>query len=104
MPYPGPGPSRQISLGGGTKPRWRGDGKEIFFVAPDGQIAAAEVSVRNGSLESGEPRMLFNPQTLNIPPYTYDVSSDGQRILAITPRDTTEGLTIVQNWPALLKK
>ena len=48
--------------------------------------------------------MLFNPQMLGTPPYNYDVSSDGQRILAITPRDASEGVTIVQNWPALLKR
>ena len=60
--------------------------------------------MRSGTLESGEPRMLFNPQMLGTPPYNYDVSSDGQRIQAITPRDASEGVTIVQNWPALLKR
>jgi eukaryotic-like serine/threonine-protein kinase len=103
-PFPGPGASRQISIAGGNWARWRGDGKEMFFVAPDGRIAVAEVSVRNGSLDSSEPRMLFDPQTSSIPNYTYDVSADGQRILAIVPRRTAgDGLTIVQNWPALLK-
>ncbi len=102
-PYPGPGASRQISIAGGIQARWRGDGKEIFFVAPDGRIAVAEVSVRNGSLDSSEPRMLFDPQMNRLTPRPYDVSSDGQRILAIVPSGTGGGLTIVQNWPALLK-
>ena len=61
MPYPGPGPSRQISLSGGTKPRWRGDGKEIFFVAPGGRIAAAEVSVRDGAARIGRAADAVQP-------------------------------------------
>jgi hypothetical protein len=48
--------------------------------------------------------MLFNLQMRPESPHAYDVSSDGQRILAITPRDTSDGLTIVQNWPALLER
>lgn len=39
----------------------------------------------------------------DVPGYPYDVSSGGQRILAIVPRGTGGDLTIVQNWPALLK-
>ena len=103
-PFPGPGATRQISTAGDRLPRWRADGREIFYVAPDGQIAAAEVAVRNGVLDTGEARVLFNPRMLLVTSYAYDVSADGQRFLAITPRSGAEGLTIVQNWPALLKK
>ncbi|MFN0104519.1 MAG: protein kinase domain-containing protein, partial [Bryobacteraceae bacterium] len=103
-PFPGPGVQRQISTAGGSRPRWRGDGREIFFLAPDGQIAASEVSPRNGELEAGEAKFLFNPRMRRVPPYTYDVSADGQRILAIVPRANSTELTIVQNWTALLKK
>ncbi len=103
-PFPGPGVQRQISTAGGSRPRWRGDGREIFFLAPDGQIAASEVSPRNGELEAGEAKFLFTPRMRRVPPYTYDVSADGQSILAITQRNTTDCLTIVQTWTALLKK
>jgi len=60
--------------------------------------------VLNGSLETGEVHVLFDPRMPLVPGYTYDVSVNGQRILALTARNTSEGLTIVQNWPALLKK
>ncbi len=103
-PFPGPGMKRQVSTSGGSHPRWRDDGREIFFLAPDGHIAAAEVSPRKGILETGEAKFLFNPRMRRVPTYTYDISADGQRILAITQRNTTDSLTIVQNWPALLKK
>ena len=103
-PFPGPGVQRQISTTGGSRPRWRGDGREIFFLAPNGQLVATEVSPRKGDLEAGEAKFLFGPGVRRVPPYTYDVSADGQRVLAITQRNTTDSLTIVQNWPALLKK
>ena len=61
------------------------------------------MAVRNGALDTGEARVLFNPRMLLLTSYAYDVSADGQRFLAITPRSGAEGLTIVQNWPALLK-
>lgn len=44
-PFPGPGGKRQVSISGGTAPRWRRDGKEIFYVTGDGQLMAAEVSI-----------------------------------------------------------
>lgn len=103
-PFPGPGVPRQVSLSGGSFPRWRGDGRELFFLTRVGQLATAEVTPRNGSLETGEERLLFHPHMRRVPTYTYDVSADGQRILAITQRNVTDRLTVVQNWPALLKK
>ncbi|MBY0503634.1 MAG: serine/threonine-protein kinase [Bryobacteraceae bacterium] len=103
-PFPGPGVPRQVSVSGGSFPRWRGDGRELFFLTRGGQLATAEVTPRNGSLETGEVRLLFNPHMRRVPTYTYDVSADGQRILAITQRNVTDRLTVIQNWPALLKK
>ena len=64
------------------------------------------VAARGGTLESGEPQLLFSLQRLlsGSPDYTYDVSADGQRILAPVPCTSSDGLTLVQNWPALLKR
>jgi len=103
-PYPGPGAKKQISSAGGDQPIWRRDGKEIFYVAPNGQMMAAEVSSKGGSLEVGAVRALFGP----IPPLLgsgYDVSADGQRFLVRTEAvQSDEPLTLVRNWTALLKK
>jgi Tol biopolymer transport system component len=102
-PFPGAGGKRQISTAGGTYPRWRADGKEIFYIAPDQRLTAAEVTLKSGEIQTGEVHPLFGP--LLTGSYEYDVSADGQRILAVTPR--TNGfapLTIVQNWTAGLKK
>jgi Tol biopolymer transport system component len=102
-PFPGPGGKRQISTSGGRLPRWRADGKEIFYVAADQKLMAAEVMIK-GEIQIGEVRPLFGP-LLTGNGYQYAVSADGQRILAVTPRSNGSApLTIVQNWPAGLKK
>jgi Tol biopolymer transport system component len=104
VPFPGPGGKRQISTAGGGAPRWRADGKEIFYISADQRLMAAEVTIEGGQIETGEVHPLFGP-LLTASGYQYDVSADGQRILAITPRaNGSEALTIVQNWTAGLRK
>jgi Tol biopolymer transport system component len=102
--FPGPGGKRQVSTAGGALPRWRADGKEIFYIPPDQKLMAAELTIKGGEIQTGEVRPLFGPlRTGN--GFQYDVSADGQRFLAVTPRqNASEPLTIVQNWPAGLKK
>jgi Tol biopolymer transport system component len=103
-PFPGPGGKRQISTAGGSLARWRADGKEIFYIARDQKLMAAEVMIKGGEIQTGEVRPLFGPLPIGNG-YQYDVSADGQRILAVTPRENASvPLTLVQNWPALLKK
>jgi Tol biopolymer transport system component len=104
-PFPGPGGKRQISTSGGTLPRWRADGGEIFYIAENQKLMAAEVKTRGEEIETGKERDLSVTMAAVGVSYQYDVSADGQRILAVTQRhDASEPLTIVQNWPALLKK
>jgi Tol biopolymer transport system component len=104
VPFPGSGGTRQISTFSGTLPRWRADGKEIFYIAPDQKLMAAEVMIKGGEIQAGEVRPQFGPLPV-ANGYQYDVAVDGQRILAITPRQSaSEPLTIVQNWPAGLRK
>jgi serine/threonine protein kinase len=103
-PFLGSGGKRQISTSGGAFPRWRADGKEIFYIAPDQKLMAAEIAFKDGGIQTGEVRPLFGALSIGVG-YQFDVSLDGQRILAITPRENaSESLTIVQNWPAGLKK
>jgi len=104
-PFPGPGGKRQISAGGGSFARWRRDGREIFYMGPDQRLMAAEVSLKGDTLEVGAARPLFGPVSVS-GSYLYDVSADGQRILAAVPptQNASEPLTLVQNWTAGLKK
>jgi dipeptidyl aminopeptidase/acylaminoacyl peptidase len=102
-PFPGPGSKRRISNGGGRYPRWRADGKEVFYVGP-GTLMAAEVSIKGGNIEVGAVHSLGIP--VRAAQYRYDVSLDGQRFLVSAPREqkSPAQLTLVQNWTALLKK
>jgi eukaryotic-like serine/threonine-protein kinase len=104
-PFPGPGGKRQISAGGGFESRWRADGTEIFYAAPNGTLMAAEVSTKGAGIEVGAIRSLNIPVITTLL-YLYDVSSDGQRFLVAAPREQTSSapLTLVENWTALLKK
>ena len=70
-PFPGPGPKHQISMAGGIFPRWREDGKEIFYIGLNGMLMAAEVAIKNGKVELGGTRSLGIPVTH--PHYRYDV-------------------------------
>jgi Tol biopolymer transport system component len=105
-PFSRPTEKHQISPNGGARPRWRQDGKEIFYLTPGAQLMAAEIMIKGDTLEAGAVRELFGGIPLGAG-YFYDVSADGQRILAAVPvgsQKDSEPITLVQNWAAALKR
>jgi serine/threonine protein kinase/Tol biopolymer transport system component len=105
-PFPGPGGKRQISTSGATVPaKWRGDGKEIFYLALDNKLMAAEVDGTGSMLEVGAVRALFEIR-VGGPAYVYDATADGQRFLVNTAVEQKESapITLVINWTADLKR
>ena len=74
----------QLSTDGGEQPRWRGDGKEIYFLSSDAKLMAVSVDTKN-EFESGTPTVLFQAepreQVATTEQVVYDVSRDGQRFL-----------------------
>jgi Tol biopolymer transport system component len=103
-PFPGPGATVPVSTAGGTQPRWRHDGSEIFYVAGN-RLMAAPVSGQGATFEVGAARPLFEVRPRSGFGYFYDVSPDGQRFLVNTMIENTSApITLVVNWPALLKK
>jgi serine/threonine protein kinase len=92
----------QISNAGGMMPRWRGDGKEIFYLSLEGKMMAVRVSGDGVAFQSWAPRFLFDatPPHLRTPNFEYDVSPDGERFLMIEPavRPEYQPLTLVSNW------
>jgi eukaryotic-like serine/threonine-protein kinase len=108
-PFPGFGSKWQISRGGGEEPRWRRDGKELFYVARDGRLMAADVKSGAG-FEAGSPIALF--QTHPRQPisamdfFSYDVTSDGQKFLVNTRVDTSNSapLSVILNWASEMEK
>jgi serine/threonine protein kinase/Tol biopolymer transport system component len=100
--FPEPGEKRQVSAGGGNQPRWRGDGRELFYVSPDRKIVAVDIRT-TPQLEAGAPRPLF--QTRIVPLVEarnhYDVTPDGQRFVVNSRRleDAALPITVVVGWP-----
>jgi hypothetical protein len=92
----------QISASGGRSPRWRGDGKEIFYLSPDNQMMAAEVEERGNGIEVGAAQALF--RAASAPTFSpYDVTSDGKKFVINTLAELSTPLTLVVNWAANLK-
>lgn len=89
----------QISSGGGTQPRWRRDGKEIFFVTPSGEMMAAEVTPGRDDIRVSRTERLFGNVAINRG-YLWDVSRDGRKfIVAVDENElATLPLTPLQNW------
>ena len=113
QPFPGPGGKWQVSSGGGIDPRWRGEGKELYYIAPDGKLMAAPIQAAGETLEAGTPAALFQTRIVGggtgMGPGTseqYAVAPDGQRFLInVTAEEASASpITIVLNWTASLKK
>jgi len=97
----------RISTTGGEYPKWRRDGKEIFFISTDQKVMAAEVMENAAGLKVGEPRALFGIHARKVETRNsiYDVSADGQMFLVNSLPDVAPpSLTLVTNWSAELKK
>ena len=97
----------QISTAGGSQPAWRGDGKEIFYLAEDGKMMAVPVESGEGFFRPGTPKVLFQTRIdTGSQIRDYDVTPDGQRFLL---NQSLAGaadapITIIVNWPRLLDK
>jgi Tol biopolymer transport system component len=113
--FPGHQGKWQVSQSGGSMPRWRRDGKELFYLSPNGQLMAADVNLSGTALEITAVHSLFRLRLAPGPPIYdlgptagqigYDVSPDGQRILVNSPAETDAmPITVILNWPAELKK
>jgi serine/threonine protein kinase len=98
----------QVSIGGGTGPRWRKDGRELYYRAPDGKVMVVEVTAGT-VFQLGTPEPLFQPppagiSMLSMPLTQWDVTSDGNRFLLPTQGADATPFTVVLNWQAGPKK
>jgi len=106
--FPEPGTPRQVSLAGGIQPRWRGDGKELFFLAADSKLMAVGVNTAAQNVTFGRPEPLFDAPMrlwldLDRADTDYDVSPDGQRFLINVVREERAApLTVILNWPRVI--
>ena len=84
-PFPGGTPRVQVSRDGGREPRWRKDGRELFYLSPDGTVMSVALTL-TPALQVSAPRALFQGGPLTSGPAPgYSASSDGQRFLMVDP-------------------
>jgi len=102
QPFPVPSGKLQISTGGGTQPRWSSNGKELYFIAPDGKLMAASITTTGATLSAGAPAVLFQPRLApgaGTNKQQYAVSRDGRFLInAPLEESTTAPITLILNW------
>jgi predicted Ser/Thr protein kinase len=104
--FPEPRDKKRISTAGGRFPEWGAGGRELFYLSPDDKLMAVSLKLGSDAVESSTPRELFR---LPVPSIdfggNYEVSRDGRRFLVLTSAEgRPQLLTLIVNWPALLKK
>jgi hypothetical protein len=106
---PGGGSKTPVSRDGGNQPRWRRDGKELFYLSLGGKLMAVDVT-EGPTFNAGSPKPLFqlpvtsmyNNAAWNV--FRWDTTPDGKRFLIDTAKTSAEPLTVFLNWTAELKK
>jgi hypothetical protein len=106
--FPDGGNKRVVSSGGGAEPRWRADGRELFYVSADRRLMVVPTT-RGPVFEVGKPEALFEMNVRDLVAFylkRYEVTPDGQRFVVqeLMARGSPSPLTVVVNWPALLPK
>jgi serine/threonine protein kinase len=87
----------RVSSDGGTMPRWRRDGRELFYLAPDGAVIAVPIAV-GARPQPGLGSALFRVEGVL---RDYDVAADGQRFLVDVAEPDPTPIRVLANWPSL---
>jgi serine/threonine protein kinase len=104
--FPEPSGKWQLSKDGGRQPRWRADGKELYFFAPDGKLMAVPVAVHGSTFEAGKPVALFGTRVVGgMFVAQYAVSRDGRFLInQVVEESTAAPITLILNWNPEQKK
>jgi len=104
--FPAGGAKWQVSTSGGLNPKWRRDGKELFFLDPADNMMVVNITTSGGTVRLGTPNTLFHAAGLQNQLGTYSVAADGKKFLINSAdlKEENQPLVLVQNWPAELKK
>jgi serine/threonine protein kinase len=107
---PAAGGEYPVSTSGGIDPRWRPDGKELYYISPDGKLMASTVTINNGAFQPGTPVALFQTRIvsggsgLTQGAWEYAVSADGRFLVNTLLEAANSPITLLQNWNPEAKK
>lgn len=103
QPFPPNGSEFTVSSNPGGYPRWRGDGRELYYWDYSGHLLAVPIQVKDGAIDAGSPQTLF---TVRLKTYKnripYDVAPDGQRFLLNVQDSYERAAHVVLNWTSAL--
>jgi len=101
--FPEPGERVRVSTAGGSRPRWRRDGREIFYISRDNEMIATPIRLAS-EVQVGDPQRLFRIDPVGW--QDYDVTGDGERFLvaANVPAPDADAITVTVNWTSALKR
>jgi hypothetical protein len=103
--FPEPRGATRISTRGGQYPQWGAGGRELLYVSLDNKLMAVSLKMGADTVEPSTPRELFPLPAVDTGLSPYDTTPDGQRFLVrATPGQAAQPLTVIVNWPALLKR
>jgi len=99
-PFPGQGGQGQVSTAGGDSPRWRRDGKELYYRAPDRTLMAVAISTKLDTLAPGTPRRLFQvPISRSSIKPQYDIAPNGRFLIKTELlENSAEPIHLLLNW------
>ena len=105
QPFPGLSGKYQLSREGGGQPVWRADGKELFYLAPEGTMMAVPIDA-GGQFDAGVPQTLFSTSARSGVNQRFAVTKDGQRFLVsvMRPQARAAPLAVVLNWTAAIQR
>jgi len=105
QPFPTTGAKWQVSNGGGFSPRWRQDGRELYFVSSDGRLTAVTIDGSGPTPQVGDARPLFQTMFREGAYGSYAAAADGRRFLMNVPPTGANviPITVVVNWTGKLR-
>ena len=95
----------QISVDGGTTPKWMNNGRAVYYFTPDNKILGVDINEKGSTISPGKPYLVFDPGNINIT-RLYNINNKGTEIIATVPngQKINSVLTLVANWHKRLEE
>ena len=89
----------QISVDGGSLPKWMNNGKSVYYLTTDNKVMGVDVNEKGSTITPGKPYTIFNPGNTNIT-RLFDINKTGTEMIATVPngQNINSVMTLVANW------